>query len=74
MALLTNIIISESCRDIPSLECLLGLAVGTTLGAFWEGTSNEPIEISEESLRTVMGVDCWRWTDDTQMTLSIVSI
>ena len=61
-------------RGVATLECLLGLAVGDALGAFWEGTSIDLIEIDKDSMEILMGLDSWRWTDDTQMALSIVSI
>jgi ADP-ribosylglycohydrolase/Uma2 family endonuclease len=50
-------------------ESLLGLSVGDALGARWEGTAFNPLRLAEDP---AVGEAPIRWTDDTQMAVSIV--
>ena len=57
--------------DHRACESLLGLSIGDALGARWEGAAFDPLRLSGE---IAQGQDRARWTDDTQMALSVVAV
>jgi ADP-ribosylglycohydrolase len=56
-------------RDRVANESLLGLSVGDALGARWEGAAFDPTRLTMD---VVPDDGPARWTDDTQMALSVV--
>lgn len=50
-------------------ESLVGLSVGDALGARWEGAAFNPIRLTADP---AVGEAPMRWTDDTQMAVSVV--
>jgi ADP-ribosylglycohydrolase len=52
-------------------ESLVGVSIGDALGARWEGSSFDPLRLTAD-LDPADGTA--RWTDDTQMALSVVEV
>ena len=57
--------------DRRACDCLLGLSIGDALGARWEGSGFDPTRLAADRAADAAPE---RWTDDTQMALSVVAV